>query len=146
MTRHLAPFLVGLLLAGCTTPAALRPTKDDLKPENIRILIAKELLRTPAFGSISVIKAKIIDAQISAPSERRGLFSGEPYIHYCVTAFIENPLFPIHQPAYAEVEVTESNGQRKIRVRSRSSIACGASNSEPYPEIEKLSLQRYDNP
>ncbi|MCG7393027.1 hypothetical protein MHY87_08935 [Microvirga sp. ACRRW] len=130
-------------LSGCVTAPALRPTAADLKPENIRTLIAKQLLQTGAFGSMSVFKAKIIDARISAPSEKR-TFSGEPYTYYCVTGFIENPLYPIHQTAFGEVEVTDSKGQRNIRVRSRIHGSCSETSFEPFPEIEKLSVERYE--
>jgi hypothetical protein len=144
LTLALSALLLCGALTGCVTSPALQPTATDMKPENIRVLIAKRLLQTPAFGSISLIKAKIINARISPPSERRSFLSGEPYTYYCVVAFIENPLFPLHQAAYGEVEVTEANGQRNIYVRSRQNIACNDSNSTPFPEIETLSLQRYE--
>jgi hypothetical protein len=105
--------------------------------------IARLLLRSPTFGSISLIKAKIINAKISQGEQRHGVFSGEPFTHYCVEAAIENPLFPLHQPAYGEVEITERNGGRNIRVRASRS-ACLGSNFQPFPEIEELSLKRYE--
>jgi hypothetical protein len=144
MKRLLAALSISLLLAGCVTPSALQPSVDDLKPDNLRAAIAKELLQTAAFGSVSLIKAKIINARISAPSEEHTLFSKEPYTHYCVTAFIENPLFPIHQAAYGEIEITGKDGKRSIHVRTRTTNPCSGTNFEPYPEIEQLSLRRYE--
>jgi hypothetical protein len=131
------------VLGGCVTAPALQPSATDLKSENIRTLIAKQMLQTPAFGSMSLIKAKIINARISAPIEKRNA-AGEPYTYYCVNAFIENPLYPIHQTASGEVEVTDSNGQRAVRVRSSIRILCESPNSDHFPEVEKLSLERYE--
>src|SRR3954463_11259671 len=91
-------------LAGCATPPALQLNAGDMKSENVRTLIAKEVLDTWVFGSIAIVKAKIINATISAP-QAKGEFSGEPIMSYCVNAFIENPLFPIHKAVSAKVSV-----------------------------------------
>ena len=143
MKQTLTCCCLALVIAGCTASASSRPIVGGA-PEGLRVDIARLLLRTPSFGSISLIKAKIINARISQGEQRRSVFSGEPFIHYCVQAAIENPLFPIHQPAYAEVEITATDRGRNIRVRPSRS-ACFGSNFQPFPEIEELSVRRYES-
>lgn len=135
--------LVPCLLAGCATPPALQLNANDMKSENVRTLIAKEVLDTMVFGSISVIKAKIINATISAP-EADGELSGEPVTSYCVNAYIENPLFPIHKSVSAKVRVLRKDGKAVALTRTKQDAHCSGTGFEPFPEIERLSLQRYE--
>ncbi|MBM1169806.1 hypothetical protein [Microvirga arabica] len=141
MLRHLSTLIVSLGLSACTTSGSQKPEIDGHQ-ESLRTAIARLTLQTPEFGSISVIKAKIINARISAPLEKREAFSGEAYTSYCIHGAIENPLFPIHQQAYAEAQIKERGGQRKIQIHA-SRLACGGSGFEPFPEIEELSIARY---
>jgi hypothetical protein len=136
-------FLMPCLLAGCATPPALQLNANDMRSENVRTLIAKEVLDTMVFGSISVIKAKIINAKISAP-EPDGEFSGEPVMSYCVNAYIENPLFPIHKSVSAKVRVLRKDGKAVALTRTRPDTHCSGIGFEAFPEIERLSLQRYE--
>jgi hypothetical protein len=131
------------LLASCITPPALQVNATDMKFENVRMLIAKEVLDTMIFGSISLIKAKIINATISAP-EADGEFSGEPVMSYCVNAYIENPLFPIHTSVSAKVRVLRKDGKAVALPRTRRDVHCSGTGFESFPEIERLSLRRYE--
>jgi hypothetical protein len=135
--------LIPCLFAGCATPPALQVNATDMKSENVRTLVAKEVLDTMVFGSVSVVKAKIINATISAP-EADGEFSGEPVISYCVNAYIENPLFPIHQVVSAKVRVLRKDGKAVALPRTSRYAHCSGTGFEPFPEIERLSLQRYE--
>lgn len=135
--------LIPCLLAGCTTPPALQLSANDMKSENVRLLIAKEVLNTWVFGSISVVKAKIINARISAP-EIDSTGSGEPITRYCVNAYIENPLFPLHRAVSSKVRVLRKDGKAITISRERADAHCDGTDFEPFPEIERLSLQRYE--
>jgi hypothetical protein len=139
--RYLLILAVSLGLSACTASGSQKPEINGHQ-ESLRTAIARLTLQTPEFGSISVIKAKIINARISAPVQKQDPFSGEAYTSYCIQGAIENPLFPIHQAAYAEAEVKGHDGQRRIQIRS-SKMACGGSGFEPFPEIEELSIARY---
>lgn len=134
-----------LLVAGCTTPPALQLTAQDRQAENSRTTMAKLLLQRPTFGSVSLVKAKIINAKISRPAAAKALLSGEPYTRYCVHAQIENPLFPIHKSVYASVEVTEEGGIPKYGISASEMTACSGSDFEPFPELEELSVKRYSD-
>jgi hypothetical protein len=140
MIRHAAALLTTLAVSACVSSGTQQPSIGG-RQESLRTAIARLALRTPEFGSISIIPAKIINATISAPMQRQALFTGEPYTYYCVRGYIENPLFPIHQAAYAEVRVTERGGQPNIRVVS-SKLACAGTSFEPFQEIEQLSVAR----
>jgi hypothetical protein len=139
MFRCLSVALVALSLSGCIRTGSQQVTATG-EQESLRTAIARLALKTPEFGSVSIIKAKIINARISAPHHRRSPFTGEEYTYYCIQAAIENPMFPLHQPAYADVEV---NAQQRIEVTSRRSACLGAQ-FEPFPEIEAMSVARYN--
>jgi len=143
MSRYILIVILATTLSACVTSAP--GPKLDGGQESIRAAIARLALRTPAFGSISIIKAKIIDAKISAPEQRRMLFTGEPYTYHCVQAFIENPMFPVHQPAYAQVEITNRDGHPSIKIRSSTLTQCSGAGFEPFPEIEEQSVRRYQS-
>ncbi len=147
VSRHLpcslTPIVLVIPLAGCATPPMLQTTASDMKPENVRTLIAKDLLGTLVFGV--PFKAKIINARISAP-EVDSTGSGEPVTSYCVNANIENPLFPLHRAVSSKVRVFRKDGKAITISRERADAHCDGTGFEPFPEIEKLSAERAKAP
>ena len=143
LLRPLMPVLLVASLVGCATPPMLQTTAADMKPENVRSLIAKDLLGTLVFGV--PFKAKIINAKISAP-EVDSTGSGEPVSSYCVNAYIENPLFPIHRAVSSNVRVFRKDGKAVTISRERPDAHCDGTGFEPFPEIEKLSAERAKAP
>ena len=122
----------------------LQTTASDMTPENVRTLIAKDLLGTLVFGG-GIIKAKIINATISAP-ELDTTRPGEPVSSYCVNAYIENPLFPLHRAVSSRVRVIRKDGKAVTISRERPDAHCDGTGFEPFPEIEKLSAERHKAP
>jgi hypothetical protein len=139
----LIAFILSSALTGCATSPELQPTASDMKPENVRSLIAKDLLGTLVFGR--PFKTKVINAKISAP-EIDSTGSGEPVTSYCVNAYLENPLFPIHRAVSSRVRVLRKNGKAVTISRERPDAHCDGTGFEPFPEIEKLSAERYNAP
>ncbi len=142
MRRYLTPLALAFLLNGCATPPVLKNTATDLKPENAHTLIAKEVLTTMAFGSNWIIKAKIVDATISAPSQETATFSGEPYQSYCVNAYVEDPLFSTRTAVSANVRINAVAGRPMAFASARTYRHCTGSNFEAFPELERLAALR----
>jgi hypothetical protein len=140
MIRHSSALLATLAVSACVSVGTQQPSTGG-QQESLHTAIARLALETPEFGSISFIPAKIINATISAPIQRQRPFGGAAYTYYCVRGYIENPMFPIHQSAYADVEVTEHGGRPTIIVNSKRT-ACAGTGFVPFPEIEQLSVTR----
>ena len=135
--------LASVLLSGCTTSPALKVQRADMQPDSIRTAIAKIVLRSPYSGSVSLFKAKVVNARIGpAIQSGPGLFADHPHVFYCVYGEIENPLFPLNQPFYAHVRIIAQNQRPEIRVSTSRTKACSTDGGGPFPELEALSLER----
>ncbi|WP_091132914.1 hypothetical protein [Microvirga guangxiensis] len=121
----------------------LQTNASDMKPENVRTLIAKDLLGTLVFGS--PFKTKVINAKISAP-EVDSTRVGEMVSSYCVNAYLENPLFPLHRAISSKVRVYRKDGKAVTISRESPDTHCNGTGFEPFPELEKLSAERYNTP
>jgi outer membrane murein-binding lipoprotein Lpp len=128
-----AALVLGFGLSGCVKPSATI-SKDDVRPSNIRTLLAK-FARLEMTSPIAVTKQYMIEATISGPNplpddQRSGSF-------YCITAKLKDIAFnALHKPRSTILVVRQSDGIPSI-TPVRYGITCPAER-QPFPELEAL--------